>query len=188
MSLLYKVSDKELVKLRNDVFRERGIPALTQNGFVGSPFSASWFGKDDMGGYTYHFCRISDESRLDIVIVYIVRGDRWVQLHLNIFKLHPKVESIGQLKGEEGLQFLLPPNSASLTRLVPPRRIIYWPPKHKVRFFFSRAGLNKRLLQLGNVIEHDLKNIDSFIIRWMNEHEIMTTAWNGCAISDISKE
>lgn len=180
MSLFYKASDKELVKLKNDIFKERGIPALTQNGFYRSPFSTGWFGKNDAGGYSYEFCRVVDESRLDMILVYINKKDRWIQIHLNIFQLNPNVKSIEQLKGVDGLQFHLPPNSSSLRRITAPRRLIFAGfPRHKIRFFFSRAGLKRRLKQLGNLLENDLKNIDNFVLQWIGERKPLTTDWKG---------
>jgi hypothetical protein len=83
MSLIYKVSAGELAKLRNEVFKKQGMPALIQSGFISSPFSTAWFGSDGAGGYSYEFCRVSDDSRLDMILVYINKGDSWVQLHLN---------------------------------------------------------------------------------------------------------
>lgn len=185
MSLFYKVSDRELVKLKNDIFKERGIPALTQNGFSRSPFSTGWFGKNDAGGYSYEFCRVGDESRLDMILVYINKNDRWVQLHLNIFRLSPNVNSIEQLKGVDGLQFHMPPNSSSLSRITAPRGLIFAGfPKHKIRFFFSRAGLKSRLERLGNLLENDLKNIDSFVLQWIGERKPLTTDWKGVPINN----
>ena len=183
MSLFYKVSDKELVKLKNNVFTERGIPALIKNGFSQSPFSTSWFGKDDLGGYTYDFCRISDGSRLEWIFVDISKGDRWVQLDLNIFRLHPTVVSIEQLKDVGGLQFHLPPNSITEMRLEPPDGFIFVGlPQHKIRSFFTKAGLERRLRQLGDLLQNDLENIDSFVERWVEEHGPLDTDWEGHVI------
>ncbi len=188
MSLFYKVSDKELVRLRNDIFLARGIPTLIQNGFIRSPFSTAWFGKDGAGGYSYEICRISDDSRLDMIFVYINKGDRWIQPHLNIFRLHPKVNSIEQLKDVDGLQFHLPPNSKTLTRLAPERGLIFARlSQHKIRFFYSRASLERRLKKLGDLLETDLNNIDSFALRWMAENKLQITDWNGKAVSSRTK-
>jgi len=183
MSLFYKVTDKELVKLKNYVFTERGIPALLQNGFSKSPFSTSWFGTDNTGGYTYDFCRISNESRLEIIFVHINKGDRWIQLDLNMFCLDPVVDSIDQLKDVGGLQFHLSPNNYTAIRLAPQHGIIFAGfPQHKIRSFFSKKGLERRLRQLGDLIENDLNSIDSFVERWMEEHKPMLTDWEGHVI------
>lgn len=184
MSLFYQVSEKELVTLRDDVFQKRGMPALVQNGFVRSPFSTSWFGKNDTGGYTYEFCRIANGSRLDMVLVHINRRDRWVQLHLNVFRLYPEVTAVAQLEGEDGLQFHLPPNSATLWRLTAPRGLILaGSPKHKVGFYLTRLGLNHRLEHLGELLEQDLAAIDTFVHRWLEEHSPLVTNWKGIPIT-----
>jgi hypothetical protein len=183
VSLFYKVSEKELVRLRNDIFKERGIPALIQNHFIRSPFSTAWYGKDGAGGYSYEFCRVSDDSRLDMILVYINKGDAWIQLHLNVFQLHPKVNSIGELKAVDGLQFHLPPNSKTLTRLAPKRGLIFAGlPQHKIRFFYSKASLERRLKQLGDLLENDLRNINSFVRRWMEENKPQNTDWKGFVV------
>lgn len=81
--LFSKVSDKELLKVRNELFVEHGIPALEKNGFVKSPFSTAWFGKNNLGDYTYQLCRISDSGSLEIVKTHISKGDNWVKIFLN---------------------------------------------------------------------------------------------------------
>lgn len=180
MSIFYKVSDSELVKFRNEVFKERGIPALNRAGFVKSPFSTAWFGRDNTGGFSYEFCRLGEDSRLDMVWVYIVRGDRWVQEHLNIFRLHPTVTNIDDLKGVDGLAYLLPPNSLLQERVASPtRRKFFNLARHKVGMFISKEGLRRRLERLGNFLEEDLSKIDLHIEKWKSEHDPISVDWNG---------
>lgn len=180
MSLFYKATDKELLELRNEVFVKRGMPALEKNGFRKSPFSGSWFGRDSLHGYTYEYCRIAKKSRLDILTVNIIRGEKWVQLYLNIFQLQPDIDSIEQLEGIDGIQFDLLPNSITKMRLTPQKGLIFYKmPQHKVNTYYSEKGLKKRLEQLGDLIEHDLLNIDSFVERWLQEYELKVTKWDG---------
>jgi hypothetical protein len=99
------------------------------------------------------------------------------------FRLHPKVNRIEQLKGVDGLQYHLPPNSRSLARISSPRGIIFaGSPQHKIGFFFSRAGLKKRLEKLGSLLESDLKNIDSHVLQWLAEQKPLVTDWKGRVI------
>jgi hypothetical protein len=183
MNLFYKVSRKEMLALRDGVFKERGMPFLIKKGFSKSPFSTSWFGSDDIGGFTYEFCRISKNHMLEMITVRIIKNDKWVKFYLNIFKLSPGIRTLDQLEGIDGLQFHLPPNSKSLMRLSPPDGIIFAGlPQHKVRYFFSREGLKRRLRHLGDKIEEDMKNIDSFIGRWLENYEPNITDWSGNAI------
>jgi hypothetical protein len=182
MGIFFKVSDNKLLEVRNKVFRENGIPALEKNGFRRSPFSTAWFGKDDIGGFTYDMCRLSANSRLETVQTLIARGDRWIQIYLNIFELHPQVTSLEQLKGVDGLQYELPPNSLTRMRLrvddfkgMPLFNFV----EHKLKSFSSESGLNKSAEALGSLIEKDLTNIDSFIKRWHELHQINITDWTG---------
>ncbi len=180
MSLFYKATDKELLELRNKTFVKRGMPALEKNGFRKSPFSGSWFGRDSLHGYTYEFCRIAKKSRLDIVTVNIIRGEKWVQLYLNVFQLQPDIDSMEQLEGIDGIQFKLPPNSVSKMRLAPPKGLFFYKlPQHKVKAYASEKGLKERLEQLGDLIEYDLLNIDSFVERWLQEYTPLLTTWDG---------
>lgn len=119
MGLFYKVSDKELLKIRNEIFLKRGIPALKKNGFEYAPFKASWHGQYDpsIQGYTYQFSRLKDSKFLEKLEIYIVRGKRWIQIFLNIFELQPNLESLSQLNEYEGMKFEIPPNSITTMRL-----------------------------------------------------------------------
>lgn len=112
MGLFYRVSDKELVKLRNEIFVKRGIPMLEENNFKKTPFPNHWFGKDDMGGYDYSLCRLSHDNKiLEIISVHIIKGDRWIQVGLNIFELDKQPKSFDDFKELDGIKFDLPPNS-----------------------------------------------------------------------------
>jgi len=178
--MFYKVPDKELVKIRNSLFLERGLPALEKQGFVKSPFTTAWFGRDNHRGFSYELLRLRDNSTLEILMVYIIYGEPWIQEHINVFKLSPQVTSISELVGLDGLHFHLPPCSISLKRLAPPKGPIFYSlPQHKLRFFFTRSGFKRRVSQLGEILEKDLTNIDSFFTRWHAENKPLTTDWQG---------
>ena len=191
MNLFYKVPNKELLNCRVELFTERGLPALIKNGFSESPFSGAWFGQPDHGDRIYELCRISEGSRLDMVTVAILGGERWIQPKLNIFRLHPIVECLEQLQGVDGIQFGMPPNSRTAMRLAPPPILIYrhygWyrSPPYKLGSFYTRSGLRRRLGQLGNILENDLENIDTFVKMWMAKHAPLLTDWEGHAIEPI---
>lgn len=178
--MLYKVPDKELVKIRNSLFLERGLPALEKNGFIKSPYTTAWFGRDNHRGFSYELLRLKDNSTLEMILVYIIYGEPWIQEHINVFRLSPEVSSLTQLAGLDGLSFHLPPCSMSLTRLAPPRGLIFVGfPRHKLRFFFTKTGFERRVSQLGEILEKDLTNIDSFFTRWHAENQPLTTDWLG---------
>jgi hypothetical protein len=186
MGLFYKAKPKELANLRNNIFIEKGIPALNQKGFIQSPFSTSWYGKDGQGNFIYDLCRLNDKGELETVTIYINRGDRRIQIHLNIFELSPAVTSIEQLAGRDGLQYEVPPNSISKMRLrsddvkgVPLFDFNFMFRNHKVYSYYTQKGLKRRVNQLGNRIEKDLFNINDFVKRWHELHKINKTSWEG---------
>lgn len=183
---MYKPTDKELLELRKRIFLERGIPALEQNGFKKSPFSTAWYGRNNLGDYTYELCRLSTKSHLEITKVFIAKGDRWIQVYLNIFELHPEPISILDLSGHDGIKFSLPPNSLTKMRLksddikgIPLFNYHFLFGGHKLKSFNSENGLNKRSKKLGDLIEQDLTNIDDFIKRWHELHRPNVVDWEG---------
>ena len=186
MGLIYKISDKELLKIRNKIFLEKGIPALEKNGFVQSPFSTAWFGKNNLGDYTYELCRRSKESYLEMIVTHISRGDRWIQVFLNIFELQPKLKSISELQGLNGVKYHIPPNSQTKMELrcddikvIPLLSYNFWFRRHKIRWYFTKAGFDKRIHQLEKRIEQDMTNIDSFVNRWHELHKPNVVDWEG---------
>ena len=185
MGLFYNISDNDLLEVRNEIFLDKGIPTLKNKGFGKSPFSTAWFGKNNLGDFTYEMCRISEYSVLQSVITHISKGDTWVKIFLNIFKLSPELKSLEQLQGIDGLQYHLPPNSLTKMRLRyddykgPPLFYLLFLPEHKLKTFNSQRGLEKRAEELGVLIEQDMMNIDSFISRWHELHKPNLTDWEG---------
>lgn len=185
MALFFKVADKELLAVRNKIFTQVGIPELKKNGFVNSPFSASWFGRNNLGDYTYELCRLSSDSVLEIIVVHIGRGDKWIQVYLNLFELVPRVSSIDQLQGCEGLQYKLMPNVLTRMRLRnedykgPPLLYTLFYPEHELGSFYSEKGYNREVHKLTELIKRDMANIDSFVKRWYRIRKINQTDWEG---------
>ena len=111
MAIFYRASTKDTLEARNRVFLERGMPPLQECGFLKSPFLNPWFGRNNLGDYSYELCRLVRHSHLEIITVHISKGDSWIKIFLNIFILIPAVEEIAQLNQVDGIQFHLPPNS-----------------------------------------------------------------------------
>lgn len=184
MALFYTASTKEMFNLRNQIFVEKGISALNQQGFVQSPFTTAWYGKDGHIGAIYDLCRLNGNSVLETITVYIVKGDRWIQIHLNIFELSPTVTSIEELTGREGFYFST--HSESKMRLrgddvkgPPILDFNFMFRNHKIYSYYTAKGLKKRATQLGDRIEKDLTNIDQFIKRWHEKFKPNKTNWEG---------
>jgi len=188
MELFYKVSDKELLKIRNEIFLDKGISALKKNGFEQSPFKTSWFGQYDrnISGYSYELCRLSQKSRLEIIEVFILKGEKRIQIILNTFELQPKLKSLTELQGLEGIKYGLPPNSLTKMELrwndikgMPLLDYNYMFGGHKIRSYHTKVGFTQRVKELGNRIEKDLTNINDFVKRWHKLHKPNVVDWEG---------
>jgi len=182
MGLFYKVTPKKLLQVRNEIFLKYGIPALQKNGFNESPYKGTRFGKYDAVTYIYDLCRSVNSSYLETITTYISKGDNWIVIKLNVFKLSPELKSLEQLKGLNGIQYLLPPNSVTEMRLrgndfkgMP----LFNTVRHKIKSFYTERGFHDRVNELSSLIEKDLNNIDSFIKRWHELHKPMVTDWEG---------
>ncbi len=182
MGLFYKASNKQLLQARNNIYCNKGIPTLKAKGFEELPFHAPWFGKNNLGDYTYELCRLNDRHELEIVTTHISKGDLWIKIYLNIFKLMPELKTLDQLKGLPLIQFYLPPNTFTEMRL----RIDYFKgmpifrtAEHKIKSYYTESGLQEQIDNLGELIESDLNNIDDFIKRWHELHEPIVTNWEG---------
>lgn len=190
MGLIYRATRKQILEIRNKIINESGIPALENKGFKKSPFSTSWYGKDDLQGFTYYLCRLRGDSVLEDIEIQIARDDNWIKIILNIFKLHPKLDSLDLLNGIDGLQYKLPPNSVTEMRLRsdditgPPIFRLRYAMGHKLRSFYTKHGLTRSIAKLRTNIENDLNNVDDFIKRWYERHQPLTTSWTGVAIDD----
>lgn len=189
MSLLFSVSDKELLSIRNNIFKEVGIPELKKNGFSRSPFSTSWFGKNNLGGYSYELCRLATNSTLEIIVAHISKGDEWIKVFLNIFKLSPEITSVYQLQGYDGLKYHLPPNSLTKMRLRsdeykgPPLFYMLFYPEYKISRSYSKGGFEREVKKLTELVKKDMTNIDFFVRKWHELHQINETDWEGNKIA-----
>lgn len=188
MGLCYKISPKELLEVRNKVFLENGLTALYKTGFSQSPFSTSWFGRNNLHGYSYVICRLSKDSVLEYIIVHISRRDKWVKIFLNIFKLHPEVKSLKSLEGLEGTQYGLPPNSITQMRLRAddykgiPLFYMLFRKRHKFGRYCTKSGFRARTDEFAKLIGEDMANIDSFVKRWHQMHQPNQITLDGCQL------
>ncbi|MCR9014604.1 hypothetical protein [Aquiflexum gelatinilyticum] len=191
MRLFYKASEKELLLIRNRIFHDKCLPALKKNGFEQSPFSTAWFGKNNLGDFTYELCRVRIDSILEIVETHVSKGDKWIKVYLNIFKLSPDLRFLQQLQGVDGLQYHLPPNSLTKMRLrsddikgMPLLDYHFMFGGHKIRSYHTKTGYDREIRKLNNRIEKDLNNIDSFVERWHELHKPNLTDWKGNRLQD----
>ncbi len=128
--------------------------------------------------YVYELCRLSGRNELEIVAVDIVKGDRWIQVYLNVLELEPHLDSLDQLNDFDGMQFFLPPNSVTKMRLKsddisgpPILSYDYLFRNHKLKSYYTRSGLARRAQQFGKILADDLNNIDGYVKRWHDIHK-----------------
>lgn len=186
MGLFFKISDKKLLEIRNEIFVKKGIPELEKNGFKRSPFSTSWYGRNNLKDFTYELCRLQGTGELQIVKTHIVRGDKSIQVFLNIFELKPALNSLSDLNGLDGIKYGIPPNVTTRMQLRVDDyngfQLLFYK-QHKIGSLHSQNGLKGRIRQLEDLIAEDLRNIDYFIERWYELHKPKVTDWEGGPIS-----
>ncbi len=194
MGLIYKVSDKELLGVRNEIFKSVGIPSLLKNGFELDPFNTSWHGQYDKNikGCIYQFSRLREQKYLERIEVFILNGEKWIQIYLNIFELQPKLGNLLQLNQFEGIKFGIAPNSSTKMRLRsddykgPPLFYMLFLPEYKIGKFNTKKGFEIQIEKLKNLIKTDMEDIDSFVERWHELHKPNITDWEGNITSKAS--
>lgn len=92
--MFYKqITDKESLKIRNDIFIKDVVPILAKKGFIKSPFYTSCFGRTSNNGiYIYDMCRLRQCNLLEFVTTKISSRDRYIKIYVNTFALHPKIQ------------------------------------------------------------------------------------------------
>ena len=186
MKIFYRVSDKQSLKDRNNLFKESGMPALEKNGFVFAPFKGSWHGQyyGAIQGYSYDISRIREKGCLEMIYVEIIRGEPWIQIYLNIFELSPKIETLSLLTDGEGLKFGMPEKDSTKMRLrlddYRGLRLFHcFLPRHKIGRYYTQKGYKREIATLKNLIKSDMENIDDFVKRWHDLHKPYTTDFEG---------
>jgi hypothetical protein len=190
MKIFYKISEKEMLDIRNNIVLESAIPILIKNGFSKTPFSTSWYGRNNLNDFTYELCRLSSSSRLELIEIQISRGDKWLKFFLNIFELVPYLKSLDQLQGSDGLKFHIPPDSITKMHLRsddiigPPLFRLRYLYGHKLKSFKTQHGLLRKIDKLKRTIEKDSSNINHFVKLWHELHQPTKTSWAGHPINN----
>jgi hypothetical protein len=186
MKLFYKATAKEILRSRNKIVLERGLPMLYKNGFRRSPFSTAWFGRNNLGSFTYELCKLTHTSILIMVRIHCIKGDTYVQTFINMFQLTKQIEDLSQLEGVDGMHFHLPPNSLTNMRLhvddfkgVPLLNYDFMFRQHKLSSYLTKRGFERSEKKLGNRIEKDLANINKYLVRWHKLHKPVSVTNEG---------
>jgi hypothetical protein len=182
MFRLTKEEKEELFKVRNRIFLERGVPYLIENKFMKSPFSTAWYGKNNLGDYSYEFCRLTNDSKLEKLSAHISKDDLWVKIFLNIFKLTPRPKNLMEFKGCDGINYCLSPNNKQEMRLRSDHAkglSILSDNKYKLSKSFFHRNFESSMDDLGRVIANDMKNINQFIAIWHSHYKPNLVNWSG---------
>lgn len=185
MGLFHSVTDKEILAQRKRIVLDVAIPALLKQRFERSPFSTAWFGYYPGNHfYMYELCRLQEGALLELVRITVHGGERWIQIHVNVFRLHPPANTLGALSGQDGLYFHMPPHNRTLMRLRlhdRPGPPIFWifAPEHRLESFWTRSGFERGVKRLSRLIEQDMNGIDVFFKRWHQLHKPHDVDWTG---------
>lgn len=104
----YWPTSKEIYKAKRAVFLSHGVPQLLAVGFVRAPFKDANHGNTNVDSHQYTFCRLRNES-LELLIVDICNGDRFVKCKLGIYELDHPGTTYEELSSKEVLPYLIPP-------------------------------------------------------------------------------
>lgn len=179
----YKASEGNMLESIGKEFEARAVLKLMQNRFIHSPFSTSWFGKNNLGGYTYEFCKLLSSGHLQWLTVHIPRGDRSVSVFLNIFALSPAPESLEELSGLNGLKFAIRPlKDTSMNFREEDRglQLLFHVNSYRVGRYFTKRQFEQKIAILGDKLERDFSNIQYFVNRWYKTRgNPQITDWEG---------
>ena len=196
MGVFYKISDRQSLEDRNKIFKEVGIISLKNNGFVNSPFNGAWHGEYDKSNksYLYQFCRIQQNIYLEILYVSIYGEDNKINFYLYINELCPKINSINELAGYEGLPFAMTVKNKSKYMQLrlddykgPPLFYMLFKPEYKIGSYYSKSGYEAEINKLKKLIKLDMENIDDFVKRWHELHTPNITDWEGNIITKATQ-
>lgn len=182
-----RFSEKEILKIRNDIFMQDVVPVLEKKGFVKSPFKTACFGRTSSNNiFIYEMCRLRKDSRLEFVITKISRYDRYIKIYINAFKLCPPIESVYSLKDYDSTNYEILPNSGremwiDVDFIAGPPLFSkdFWFNCLKLKKFHTDKGRIKRTTELRNRAIAKVNKIEYFFDKWYSKHCPYVTKWNG---------
>ena len=182
-----RFSEKEISKIRNDIFIQDVVPILEKKGFVKSPFKTACFGRTSNNNiFIYEMCRLRKDSRLEFVITKISRYDRYIKIYINAFKPYPPIKSVYSLKDYDSTNYEILPNSGremwiDVDFIAGPPLFSkdFWFNCLKLKKFHTDKGRIKRTTELKNRATAKVNKIESFFDKWYSKYCPYVTKWNG---------
>lgn len=177
--------NKAILKARKGIFLEDALPILKSKGFVDTPFKTSNFGWCGFG-YIYDMCRLREGKFLEFVSVRIPKGDKYIQIFINVFEITPHLISLLPLKEAECLKYFILPNSEKEMRLdsdfingSPILSKEFWFGGLKLGHYFTKMGYNKQVDKLKKKVKVKVCDIDAYFEKWHGCHRPNLVKWNG---------
>lgn len=186
--MFYKqITDKESLKIRNDIFIKDVVPILAKKGFIKSPFYTSCFGRTGNNGiYIYDMCRLRQCNLLEFVTTKISSRDRYIKIYVNTFALHPKIKEKYSLSEIDVTKYNIYPNNGREMWI--DVDFIVGPPLFSKDFWFNCLKLKKnhtdkgrikRITELRNRAIAKVNKIESFFDKWYLKYCPYVTSWDG---------
>ena len=173
----YSATEKEVLKIRNEIFLQDAVLILQEKGFEKSPFKTTCFGRLDSLAYIYEMCRLRDGRFLNLITVNICRKDKYIKIFINSFEIFPKITSLSQLSGLDGLKYHIPPNSKKEMRIdtdfiegPPILSKSFWFEQLELGNYFTKKGYCKQVEKLRKAVISKVRNIDLFFQKWSKLH------------------
>lgn len=160
---------KLLVKERCGLFEKYAVPMLHNQGFV-SYYDKKNMGHDSSGNYLYLLVRFKDEF-LECVTCHVIRGDRFLQIRLNIYKPNFNKEHFDLEKLSSALLFH-PQIMRLRSRIDLHLREKKWNSiilnqKYYISYHYFEWCARNDLERVGKLLIQDMENIDAFRDRWL---------------------
>lgn len=182
-----RFSEKEILKIWNDIFMQDVVPVLEKKGFVKSPFKTACFGRTSSNNiFIYEMCRLTEDSRLEFVITKISRYDRYIKIYINAFKLYPTINSVYSLKDYDSTNYEILPNSGremwiDVDFIAGPPLFSkdFWFNCLRLKKFHTDKGRIKRISELKNRATAKVYKIEYFFDKWYSKYCPYVTKWNG---------
>ncbi|MBB1644826.1 MULTISPECIES: hypothetical protein [Sphingobacterium] len=180
MDYFFELSKKQLLKDRNDIFKEVGIPSLLKNGFEMSVFNNDSNGEFDPAHqeFNYNFCRLTENTYLEMLYVTINKNENNICFYICAFKLVPKIDSLISMKGTDGMPFYMTINNKNKYMQLrcddykgSPLYHMLFSPSYDIKCYFTKSGYEYKRQRLKHLVKSDMTNIDRFVKRWYELHK-----------------
>ncbi len=163
--MLKRHTNKEINKIRKDIFTEVIEPAFLEQGFTKSEHNFSQYDYVPGIGYIYELFKSIENNKLVRISVKIINKEQTIKISLNIFDDNPNsiefaLQELNDREERLDIGFL------KTIPLLSPR---FWFGRYKVPRY--SLGSEKRIEKLKSRLKKDIGNINYYINQWLNIHK-----------------